>query len=77
VEPTSRTRTTEITNQLRRSNAAEGRMLVELIGLMLEDARSSLVRAVPEEFQRIQGGAQVLDKLYKALTVTPPTQENK
>ena len=77
MEPNSRTRTTEITNQLRQSHATEARMLVELIGLMLEDARSSLVRAAPEEFQRVQGGAQLLDKLYKQLTVTPPTQENK
>lgn len=77
MEPTNRSRATEILAQLRRSNAPEARLLLEVIGLLLEDARTALVKAAPEEFQRIQGGAQQLDKIYRALTTTPPTQENK
>ena len=50
-------------------------MLVELVGIMVEESRTSLVRAMPEEFQKRQGATQMLEKLYKNLTNTPPTPE--
>lgn len=75
MEGNSRTRSTEIIAHLRTSNAAEARMLVELVGIMVEESRTSLVRAMPEEFQKLQGATQMLEKLYKNLTTTPPTQE--
>lgn len=75
MQPTSRSRIAEITEALRTSNAAEVRLLLELVGLQVEDSRSKLVNASPEEFRALQGAAQVWDKLHKGLTVAPPNKE--
>lgn len=69
-------RLAELTGHIQRSTAAEARMVVEMVGLMVEESRTRLVDAEGQDIYRMQGEARVLTRLYKSLTVKPPTLEN-
>ena len=71
-----RTRNYEIAQALRNSPVAEARMVVEMLGIMVEDARTRLVQSTESDMLRVQGEARALEKLYKELTTAPPNQEN-
>jgi hypothetical protein len=75
MAPSSKRRQTEITEMLRLSPSPDARGAVELVGLLLEDARSALVQAAADDMLRVQGEARVLDRLYKRLTTAPPNKE--
>lgn len=46
---------------------------VEIVKLCLDDARESLVSAEGNDMLRVQGAARQLEKLYRELTVVPPS----
>lgn len=70
-----RTRYFDIGVALRSSSAPEARLTVELISILVEDARSRLVKASGEDMLRIQGEARAFEKLYRELTTAPVNQE--
>lgn len=50
-------------------------MTVELVGILLESARTRLVKADGSDMLRVQGEARALEKLYRELTTDAPNQE--
>lgn len=72
----SKERLAELAGHIQRSTAAEARMVVEMVGLMVEESRGRLVDAEGQDIHRVQGEARALTRLYKSLTVKPPTLEN-
>lgn len=46
---------------------------VEIVKLCLDELKESLVTAEGDDMLRTQGAARQLEKLYRELTVTPPS----
>jgi hypothetical protein len=71
----SKARVAELTKQVRDAAKLQdplGRAVVELVKLMGDEAKDSLVTAVGDDMLRIQGSARALKKFHADLTVTPP-----
>lgn len=45
---------------------------IELVQLLIEETKESLVSADKEDMYRLQGAARCLQKLHRDLTTTPP-----
>lgn len=75
AEQTSRQKQREITEQLRQSLTPDARAVVQLIKLLHNDAKDSLVDAAGDDMLRMQGQAQHLKKLLQMLTVAPPNAQ--
>lgn len=71
----NRARAYELADSLRRTGSAEYSMIRELVGLLVEDARTRLVDAQQNDMLGVQGEARAFEKLYRRLTETPPNQE--
>ena len=65
----------EIAGSLRKSGSMDARLTTELVGIMVEEARSRLVQASGEDMLRAQGEARILERLYRELTTEAPNQE--
>jgi hypothetical protein len=70
-----RTRYFEIRKVLSNSSAQEAKMVVEMIGILVEDSRTRLVKAADDDMLRAQGEARAFEKLYRDLTTPAPNQE--
>lgn len=73
---TSRERMDELVGRIR--DAAKlhdpiATAVVELVRLSHEDAKESLVSAEGNDIHRLQGAARHIQKLYRDLTITPPS----
>jgi hypothetical protein len=71
----SKARVAELTKQVRDAAKLQdplGRAVVELVRLLGEEAKDSLVTALGDDMLRTQGSARALKKLHSDLTVTPP-----
>ena len=72
----SKVRITELSTQLRDAanlqDPTAGATL-ELIRLAFEEAKASLVTATGDDMLRQQGAAQQLQRIYKDLTIIPPS----
>jgi N-acetylglucosamine kinase-like BadF-type ATPase len=53
------------------------RSVVEVVKLLADEAKESLVSAEGEDMLRLQGGARQLAKIYRELTITPPNIQPK
>lgn len=71
----SKERLAELSGYVLRSSAVEARMVIEMIGLMVEEARSRLVEAEGHDMYRVQGETRALTRLHKSLTIPPPSME--
>lgn len=72
-------RATELAQQLRDAAKLQdpiAKAAVELVRLMGEAAKESLVSAEGNDMLRMQGEARTLRKLHKELTETPPSMNN-
>ena len=49
------------------------RATVEMVELMLVDVKEALVDAAGDDMLRIQGAARLLQRVYRELTVEPPS----
>lgn len=73
-------RQTELAAQVREALGRQepiAQSAVELVKLLVEEAKESLVSATGDDMLRIQGAAQRLQKLYRQLTINPPTARPK
>ncbi len=76
----SKSRVADLLKQLReaaRMQDPSARAVVELVKLLGDDAKDSLVMSADNDMVRAQGAARMLRKLHTDLTTTPPkiTQE--
>lgn len=60
-----------IDNIQARQSSYEVQQFVELLQLLLEDAKESLVACTSEDFHRVQGEAQTYDKILRMLNRLP------
>lgn len=65
-------RVQDLASDLQKSNAFEASAVKELLELKIEDAKEALLDAQPADFQRLQGEAQALRKLYEQVTRPAP-----
>lgn len=73
---TPKERLAELARKLREAALAQdpiARTVIELVKLSGEEAKESLVSADGEDMYRVQGAARHMAKLYKELTVEPPS----
>lgn len=73
---TPKERLAELARKLREAALAQdpiARTVIELVKLSGEEAKESLVSADGEDMYRMQGAARHMAKLYKELTVEPPS----
>lgn len=73
---TAKERATELAKKLRDAAFAQdptARAVIELLKLSVDEAKESLVSADGEDMLRVQGAARHMAKLYRELTVEPPT----
>lgn len=71
-----RERAAELATRLRDAAKQQdpiAKSVVELVLLTFEEQKESLVEAVGDDMLRRQGAAQMLSKLYRELTIVPPT----
>lgn len=61
-------RVQDLASDLQKSTAFEAVAVKELLFLLIEDATEALVDAQPADFQRLQGEAQALRRLYGMVT---------
>lgn len=72
----AKARTVELAAKLREAAKAQdpiAKAAIELVKLSMDDAKESLVAADGDDMLRAQGSARQLQRLYKELTVTPPS----
>lgn len=72
MKPTRKDRVSQLVGDLQKSTAYEALAIRELVGLLFEDTKHSLVSSEGEATLRLQGEARALDKLYKQLTRPSP-----
>lgn len=60
-----------LAGELQRSNNPESRTVKELLGLLVEDAKDSLVASQGNETIRLQGEAQAFTRLLGMVTKAP------
>ena len=77
MQPTNKARLAELAELIRLSPSAEARMVVDMLGLMVDEARLRLVDADGNDIYRLQGETRGLTRLYKSLTVAPPNKETR
>lgn len=77
MQPSNKSRLAELAELIRLSTAAEARMVIDMLGLMVEEARLRMVDADGNDIYRLQGETRGLTRLYKSLTVAPPNKESR
>lgn len=73
---TNKERSAELALAILRSPSQESKMLVELVAVMLDEARGRLVDAEGTDIYRAQGEARSLLRMHRALTIPPPNTES-
>jgi hypothetical protein len=68
-----RARQKELASNIRKSMMPDAGAIKELLGLLVEDAKDSLVDSKELETIRLQGEAQALKKLLSMVTREPPS----
>lgn len=68
-------RITDLAADLQGRDSHEAVSIKELVGLLIEEAKDSLLTQLGEELIRAQGGAQALDRLHKLLTIPKPKMQ--
>jgi hypothetical protein len=66
-------RQSELADIVRRSTLPDASAVKELLGLLIEDAKDSLVTSIAPETNRLQGEAQAFTRLLGMLTREPPS----
>ena len=70
----------QLASDLQKSLSAEAQQIKQMIGLLLEDVKHSLISAEGDALLRLQGEARHLQRLYEQLTVKRvelPTRERQ
>lgn len=70
-------RVQELAGDIAVSSAFEAAAVKELLELMIQDATEALVDAQPADFQKLQGEAQSLRKLFTLVTRPAPALRSK
>lgn len=70
-------RVTELASDLQPRNSHEAIQIKELVGLLADEAKDSMLGVTGEELIRAQGGAQALMKLLGLLTKPTPQMQQK
>lgn len=65
-------RVTDLSDELLRSNSREADMIKELVRLLIDDAKDSLVTFEGDGMHRQQGEARALIRLYELVTKPSP-----
>jgi len=76
---TPKAQITELATKLRKAALAQdpiARAVIQLVKLSVDEAKESLVKAEGEDMYRVQGAARNLERLYRELTVEPPSIQN-
>jgi hypothetical protein len=73
----SKVRISELAADLQKSNAYEALAIRELVDLLFEEVKHSLVSSEGEATLRLQGEARALGKLYNQLTRPSPVKQEK
>lgn len=67
-------RAAELARELQGSRTHEADAARELVDIMFEDAKNSLVNSNGEDTLRLQGEARAFERLYRQLTVPSPVK---
>lgn len=70
-------RVTDLAADLQARDNHEAASIKELVGLLLEEAKDSLLSQLGDDLIRAQGGAQAFDRLYKLLTTPTPKMQQR
>lgn len=71
----TRSRLFEIQSTLRKAGTQEAYIIIEMIGILVEEYRNTLVSADGNDMLRAQGAARAFEKLHRELTTLPPTED--
>lgn len=63
----------ELASNIRRSQLPDAAAVKELLGLLIDDVKDSLVTAAPSSFAQLQGEAQAFKRLLAMVTKEPPS----
>jgi hypothetical protein len=66
-------RAAKLANDLYRSSLPDAVGVKELLTLLIEDAKDSLIEASGDDTLRLQGEAKALLRLHRAITTSSPT----
>jgi hypothetical protein len=66
-------RRSELASNIRRSTLPDAASIKELLGLLVDDAKDSLVDSKGDETIRLQGEAQAFTRLLTMVTREPPS----
>jgi hypothetical protein len=72
MKTTHRARREQLISDLQKSSLYEVEMMRELVGLLFEGAKNSLVEAQGSQMLQLQGEAQAFSRLLKQLTRPSP-----
>jgi hypothetical protein len=72
---TTKARAESLVSDLHKSVAPEAQAVIELVGLLFEEAKNKLVRSEGDELLRLQGEARAFERLRSQLTRQPLSRE--
>jgi hypothetical protein len=70
-------RAAKLAADLYRSQLPEAQAIKELIGLLIDEAKDSLVDASGDDTLRLQGEAKALLRMQRSITTAPPTNKEQ